>query len=108
MQEKIAYDTEQLHQLHRQMLEIRMENKGHCSSRVLRLISSRSGRNPALATVAYYNLLAPETRRTCPTTGFIERIRGKVALHVAATPVAIASGLTAWQWQLKPKNRSIL
>jgi uncharacterized membrane protein len=36
-------------------------------------------KNPALATVAYYNLLAA----------------------AAMTPVAIASGLTAWQWQLE-------
>ena len=36
-------------------------------------------RNPALATVAYYNLLAA----------------------AIMTPVAIASGLTAWQWQLE-------
>ena len=36
-------------------------------------------RNPALATVAYYNLLAA----------------------TVMTPVAIASGLTAWQWQLE-------
>jgi Predicted membrane protein (DUF2231) len=34
-------------------------------------------RNPALATVAYYNLLAA----------------------AVMTPMAIASGLTAWQWQ---------
>jgi uncharacterized membrane protein len=36
-------------------------------------------RNPALATVAYYNLLAA----------------------AVMTPMAIASGLTAWQWQLE-------
>jgi uncharacterized membrane protein len=36
-------------------------------------------RNPALATVAYYNLLAA----------------------AVVTPVAIVTGLTAWQWQLE-------
>ena len=36
-------------------------------------------KNPALATVAYYNLLAA----------------------AGTAPVAIASGLTAWQWQLE-------
>ena len=36
-------------------------------------------RNPALATVAYYNLLAA----------------------AMMTPLAIASGLAAWQWQLE-------
>ena len=36
-------------------------------------------RNPALATVAYYNLLAA----------------------AMITPLAIASGLAAWQWQLE-------
>jgi uncharacterized membrane protein len=36
-------------------------------------------RNPALATVAYYNLLGA----------------------AVATPVAIVTGLTAWQWQLE-------